>query len=122
MNTTKKLVVSLMFVAASAVQVAAWAHASLQSATPAKDAEITPAPKEVVMRFNEDLEPAFISAKVLNDAGTVVSTEKAVLDANDRKVMKIALPALAPGKYTVQYTAVGHDGHRRGGEYSFTVK
>jgi methionine-rich copper-binding protein CopC len=36
--------------------------------------------------------------------------------------MKLAVPTLAPGKYTVQYTAVGHDGHRRKGEYSFTVK
>jgi hypothetical protein len=36
--------------------------------------------------------------------------------------MKVAVPALAPGKYTVRFIAVGDDGHRRTGSYSFTVK
>jgi methionine-rich copper-binding protein CopC len=122
MKYAKKLVLSALFIAATAGQATAWAHATLQSATPPKDAEVTVAPKEVVMRFNEDLEPAFISAKVVDSAGAVVATEKATLDAKDATVMKLAVPALSPGKYTVQYTAVGHDGHRRKGEYSFTVK
>ncbi|GGI55663.1 copper homeostasis periplasmic binding protein CopC [Oxalicibacterium solurbis] len=122
MKSAKKFVLSALFIAATAGQATAWAHATLQSATPAKDAEVTVAPKEVVMHFNEDLEPAFISAKVVDSTGAVVSTEKAALDAKDATVMKLAVPALSPGKYTVQYNAVGHDGHRRKGEYSFTVK
>jgi methionine-rich copper-binding protein CopC len=122
LNTTKRIVLSTLFIAAAAGHAAAWAHATLQSATPGKDAEVTTAPKEVVMHFNEDLEAAFISAKVLDSTGNAVSTEKPALDAKDATVMKLSVPALAPGKYTVQYTAVGHDGHRRKGEYSFTVK
>tara|TARA_R110001599_G_scaffold159052_2_gene346313 strand:+ start:124331 stop:124519 length:189 start_codon:yes stop_codon:yes gene_type:complete len=54
--------------------------------------------------------------------GATVSTEKANLDPANATILKIPVPALAPGKYTVQYSAVGHDGHRRKGDYSFTVK
>jgi methionine-rich copper-binding protein CopC len=122
LNTTKRIVLSTILIAAATLHAAAWAHATLQSATPGKDAEVTASPKEVVMHFNEDLEAAFISAKVLDSTGNAVSSEKATLDAREAAVMKLTVPTLLPGKYTVQYTAVGHDGHRRKGEYSFTVK
>jgi methionine-rich copper-binding protein CopC len=119
---TKTLIISTAFIAAIAGQTSAWAHAALQSATPAKDAEVASSPKEVVMHFNEELEPAFISAKLVDSSGAAVPTKKASLDPKDATTMKLAVPTLAPGKYTVQYSAVGHDGHRRKGDYSFTVK
>jgi hypothetical protein len=99
----------------------AWAHATLQSATPAKDAAVA-APKEVRLKFNEKLEAAFSSAKVLDSSGKVIETGKATLDDADPSVMKVNVPSLSAGKYTVQYVVVGHDGHRRKGEYSFSVK
>lgn len=101
---------------------AAFAHATLQSPVPAKDAEVTNAPKEVILHFNEKLEAAFSNIKIIDSAGQTVTTEKAVLDSADPATMRVAMPMLAPGKYTVQFTAVGHDGHRRKGDYSFTVK
>jgi hypothetical protein len=100
----------------------AWAHATLQKSTPAKDAEVTTAPKEIILQFNEKLEAAFSKAKLIDSAGKEVSTEKANLDASNPSMMKLAVPTLAPGKYKVEYVVVGHDGHRRKGEYSFTVK
>lgn len=123
MKASQKYVLSALFaVTAAASHTSVWAHAALQSATPAKGAEITGAPKEVTLHFNEKLEAAFSTGKVVDSTGKDVSTEKAALDGADPTVMKIALPSLAPGKYTVQFTAVGHDGHRRKGDYSFTVK
>ncbi len=113
---------TVLFLTAGAFQTTVWAHAALESATPAKDAEIAVAPKEVVLHFNENLEAAFSSAKVVDSKGAAVSTEKASLDPANATILKIPVPALAPGKYTVQYSAVGHDGHRRKGDYSFTVK
>lgn len=122
MKTSRKYALSMLFAATVAVGTAtAWAHASLQSTTPVKDAEVS-APKEVALRFNEKLEAAFSTAKVVDSNGKTVTTEKATLDSADPSVMKVAVPALAPGKYTVQFVAVGHDGHRRKGDYSFTVK
>lgn len=100
---------------------AAWAHATLQSATPAQDAQVA-APREIILRFNEKLEAAFSNAKVVDGSGKAMTSAQSTLDAADPAVMRMAVPALAPGKYTVQFVAVGHDGHRRKGSYSFTVK
>lgn len=110
--------------AASAITGAnpAWAHAALKSATPARDETVSVAPREITLQFNEKLEAAFSSARLIDSAGKQVGTGKATLDAADPSVMKLAVPALAPGKYKVEYVSVGHDGHRRKGDYVFTVK
>ncbi|MET0963896.1 MAG: copper resistance protein CopC [Noviherbaspirillum sp.] len=123
MKSTRRHGLTLLFAAASMAGYApAWAHAALQAATPAKDAEVSPAPAEIVLRFNEKLEPAFSSAKLLDSAGRQLTIEKARLDASNPAVMKLPLPALTAGRYKVEYVVVGHDGHRRPGSYFFTVK
>lgn len=123
MKASRNHVLSMLFGAIAAIgHMPAWAHATLQSATPAKDAEVSPAPREVILHFNEKLEAVFSSIKVIDSAGKAVTAEKAAVDASDPSMLKVAVPALAPGKYTVQFVVVGHDGHRRKGDYSFTVK
>jgi hypothetical protein len=121
MKSSKTILSILLAAAATMGTASAWAHAVLQSAAPAKDAEVA-APKEVVLHFNEKLEAAFSSIKVVDSQGKAVSTDNAVVDEADPAAIKVAVPTLATGKYTVQFVAVGHDGHRRNGQYSFTVK
>jgi len=123
MKAYQQSVLSTLFaVAAMAGASSAWAHATLKSATPAKDAVVTSAPKEISLQFNEKLEAAFSNARLVDSTSKEVTTDKATLDAADPSVMKLAVPALAPGKYKVEYVVVGHDGHRRKGDYAFTVK
>ena len=123
MKASQKYVLSALFASTAMVgYTPAWAHATLKSAIPAKDAEVTTAPKEIALQFNEKLEAAFSNAKVVDSAGKEVTTDKATLDAADPSVMKLAVPALKAGTYKVEYVGVGHDGHRRKGDYSFTVK
>ena len=123
MKSAQKYVLSALFAAATMAGAnSAWAHAALKSATPAKVAEVTTAPKEITLQFNEKLEAAFSNAKLIDSTGKEVTADKATLDAADPSVMKLAVPALAPGKYKVEYVGVGHDGHRRKGDYSFIVK
>ena len=123
MKASQKYVLSALFASTAMVgYTSAWAHATLKSATPAKDAEITTAPKEIALQFNEKLEAAFSNAKLVDSAGKEVATDKATLDAADPSVMKLAVPALKAGTYKVEYVGVGHDGHRRKGDHSFTVK
>lgn len=123
MKPAQKYVLSALFAATAMVgHTSAWAHAGLQSAIPAKDAEVTTAPKEITLQFNEKLEAAFSNAKLVDSTGKEVTTGKATLDASNPSVMKLAVPALSAGKYKVEYVGVGHDGHRRKGDYSFTVK
>ena len=123
MNTAQKYVLSILFAATALVgATSAWAHAGLKSSIPEKDAEIAAAPKEITLQFNEKLESAFSTAKLVDSTGKQVNVEKPALDAANPSVMKLPVPALSPGKYKVEYVGVGHDGHRRKGNYSFTVK
>lgn len=110
---------ALLLVALCATPV--WAHATLQSAVPGKDA-VVPSPAEVTLRFNEKLEPAFSKMKIVDVQGKPVVAGSPGVDRADHTVMKASLPVLVPGRYVVQYVAVGVDGHRRAGDYGFTVK
>lgn len=123
MKSAQKYVLSALFAGmALAGNTSAWAHAGLQTSIPEKDAEIATAPKEIMLQFNEKLESAFSTAKLVDSTGKQVNVEKPTLDPSNPSVMKLPVPALSPGKYKVEYVGVGHDGHRRKGDYSFTVK
>jgi methionine-rich copper-binding protein CopC len=123
MKPAQKFVLSALFTVFTLLSYSsAWAHATLKSATPAKDAEVTTPTKEITLKFNENLEAAFSNAKLVDSTGKEVTAGKATLDAVDPSVMKLAVPALTAGMYKVEYVGVGHDGHRRKGDYSFTVK
>lgn len=100
----------------------AWAHASLERATPAKDAIVTTAPATVVLKFNEKVEEEFSMVKVFDATGHDVGAKKLKPEPADTAVLHAQLPPLKSGIYTVKWVAVGHDGHRRGGNYRFTVK
>ena len=121
MNIVK--VVWMCIVAAGAAsQTAAWAHAGLELAVPAKDAQLGSAPADITLKFNEKLESGFSGIKVLDAAGQEVGVKKAIVDSADAAVLHAPLPVLKPGVYTVKWVAVGADGHRRAGDYRFTVK
>jgi methionine-rich copper-binding protein CopC len=102
-------------------QVAA-AHASLKSSSPAAGATVEIAPKEISLTFNEKVEEAFSAVTVKDAAGKDVATAKAKVDAADGTSLHLDVPTLSPGTYSVQWVAVSHDGHRRTGEFKFTVK
>ena len=102
-------------------QVPTWAHATLLSSAPAANAKVVSAPS-VTLHFNEKPEASFSSIKVMDAAGTDETTGKAHLGKTDATVLTVDLKALKAGKYTVKWVAVGHDGHRRSGDYMFAVK
>jgi hypothetical protein len=105
-----------------ALPALAWAHATLVKSEPAKDAELAASPPAIVLAFNEPVEPAFSSIKLLDEQGKAVKIEKATVDPADKKRLRAAIPVLINGKYTVQYTTMGRDGHKRSGQYDFQVK
>lgn len=99
----------------------AFAHAVLKSTVPQADAKLAKAPAELALTFNERLEGAFSGIQLTDGAGTPVKTGKAEVDPANPARLKLGLPDLAPGTYTVNWSAVGSDGHRRKGTYRFTV-
>jgi methionine-rich copper-binding protein CopC len=100
----------------------ALAHAALKSSQPAANAVLEQAPRDIQLTFNEKVEPAFSSIVLQDAGGKDVAAGKAQVDAGNPLLMKLELPALASGAYSVRWVAVGPDGHRRTGQFGFTVK
>lgn len=99
----------------------AWAHAHPVHETPGPNSTVM-APKEVRIAYDDPLEPAFSHLTVLNAQGKQVNQAKSSVEGSAHKIMRVALPALAAGRYQVKWVAVADDGHRTHGNYTFTVK
>lgn len=100
----------------------ALAHAHPEQRTPAANATLQQAPKQVKILFTEDLEAAFSTLKVTNAQGQSVNQGHSHVDDNNPRVMVASLKSLQPGTYTVHWHAVARDGHTTHGEYSFQLK
>jgi methionine-rich copper-binding protein CopC len=95
------------------------AHAKLQSSSPAKDAQLTEAPKTLTLTFNEAAQVAVL--KLVGGGKEIpIAVDK---NAKASPSFTFPLPALAPGSYTVQWTAVAaDDGHVTKGSFAFSIK
>src|ERR1700719_2960683 len=95
------------------------AHAKLQSSSPAKDAHLTAAPTTLTLTFNEAAQLAVLK---LTGGGKEIPI---AVDKNAKASPSITfpLPALAPGSYTVQWSAVAaDDGHVTKGSFAFSIR
>jgi copper resistance protein C len=94
------------------------AHAKLESSSPAKDAHLTEAPKALTLTFNEAAQLAVLK---LTSGGKEIPI---TIDKNAKASPSFTfpLPVLAPGSYTVQWTAVAaDDGHVTKGSFAFSI-
>ena len=101
--------------------IAAFAHAHLVRATPAEGGTVKSAPNEVTLKFNEKLEPVFSSAVIRDSAGKQVDKADAHVDKVDRTVVRVSVPPLDPGVYTVEWRAMSSDSHKINGNFKFRV-
>jgi copper resistance protein C len=94
------------------------AHAKLQSSSPANDAHLTQAPKTLTLQFSEAAQLAVL--KLIRDGKEIAVP----LDKNTKagQTFTLTLPALSPGNYTVQWSAVAaDDGHVTRGSFVFSI-
>jgi copper resistance protein C len=94
------------------------AHAKLQSSTPSNNAKLTQAPKTLTLNFNEAARLAVL--KLVRDGQEIsVPLDK---DAKAGQTFTLTLPALSPGNYTVQWSALSaDDGHVTKGSFTFSI-
>jgi methionine-rich copper-binding protein CopC len=85
-------------------------------------ATVTTSQKDVIIDFDDGLEPAFSSVTVTDVHGNAVTSGKTVVDAPNGKRMSVALSPLSRGIFTVSWIAVAADGHRTQGRYTFSAK
>src|SRR5579871_2554841 len=89
----------------------AQAHAKLVSAEPAPNASVA-APKVIQLRFDEEIAGKFSRFKLTNAAGSAVAVTS-MATQNPKSLVAVPAVALAPGLYTVSWTAVAtDDGHK----------
>lgn len=97
------------------------AHPELQSAEPAAGQPSAP-PKEIRIRFNENILPQFSGIELKDQADKAIATGKATIDPADKKLMIVPLKdQLTPGEYKVEWHAVSNDTHKVKGSYWFGV-
>ncbi|HEY2011403.1 MAG TPA: copper homeostasis periplasmic binding protein CopC [Rhizomicrobium sp.] len=94
----------------------AFAHARLVGSDPAADAKVK-SPGQIKLRFSENLEPSFSSARLVDAGGKTVPVSKSV---GGQTITLLPLP-LKPGAYKVTWQSVGQDTHRLTGSFGFTV-
>ena len=116
------LLLTWLFLWVLAIHSPVQAHAALDASNPPKDAVLHESPSEIALRFNENLENDFSTIKVIGADGNAVAIQKAQVDTENTKMLKMKTGVLKPGKYHVEWVGVGHDGHRRKGDYFFTVE
>jgi hypothetical protein len=100
----------------------AQAHAHLVSSTPADGATVA-APKQLVLKFSEKLQPKFSTAHLMMPAMNNMQTPVKTAVAKDGATM-IVTPTqpLAAGAYALHWQAVAADTHKKEGTVSFTVR
>jgi copper resistance protein C len=122
MTTVKNIVAACVVVAATIAAPLAMAHAKLAASNPAPGAVLDAGPGEIVLTFNEKIEPAFSTVTLTHADGKAVDTDKARVDVANPAMLRVQARTLATGTYTVKWAVAGQDGHRRTGTFSFSVK
>jgi len=99
----------------------AWAHAFLDHAIPSVGNSVPTSPATISITFTQELEPAFSTVEVRDQAGNRVDAGDAQVDASDATILHATLKPLPPGIYKVAWRVVSVDTHPTEGTFTFRV-
>ena len=100
----------------------ALAHSGLQRAEPPVESTLKRPPKELKLYFSERLEPAYSRVRVEDGQGARVDRDDSRVDWSNPLLLRVTLPPLAPGKYTVIWRVLSVDSHITEGRFMFRVE
>ena len=100
----------------------ALAHSGLQRAEPPVESTLKRPPKELKLYFSERLEPAYSRARVEDGQGARVDRDDSRVDRSNPLLLRVTLPPLAPGTYTVIWRVLSVDSHITEGRFTFRVE
>jgi len=96
------------------------AHAVLERSAPAPGERLEAGPGEIRLEFNEPVDAAIGFLRVLGSKSGKVAEGAPAVEAGGR-TLRLALPELGEGLYTVTYRVLSADGHPVEGSYVFVV-
>ena len=99
---------------------AAQAHALLDHADP-RVGNTVKSPRIVSLWFTQNLEGSFSRIEVLDAGGARMNVGNALVDSNDRKLLRVPVRVLPPGTYTVKWHVLSVDTHTSDGVFTFHV-
>jgi copper resistance protein C len=121
MRLPRLLAVLAALVALAAPSVVA-AHAELVSSTPGPGDVLDAPPTEIVLVFDDELDPAASGFTVTDADGSEVGSGEVDLDVAERNELRGTVDAAEPGDYTVSWSVTGADGHAVEGMFDFEVR
>ncbi len=96
-------------------------HASLTSSDPIDGAELSVAPEEVTLTFNEELLNELVEVSILDASGDLVMATEAEQTPPPGTAVMVPWPADLPaGEYSVAFRVVSEDGHPVTGQVGFS--
>ena len=113
-------VICVTVIIALAVGIAA-AHGVLDRTDPRAGGSVRTVPSQVKLWFTGALEPAYSRVQVLDAAGRRMDLGDGGVDADNRALLRVSVPALAPGTYRVVWRVLSVDSHVTEGQFSFQV-
>lgn len=97
----------------------ALAHSARTGASPEDGASISAAPDRVTLTFNEDLQEAYATLKVVGPDGNFWQKGEPTIDGRD---VSVRIDGLGPaGEYKVNFRVTSADGHPVQGQTTFTL-
>jgi methionine-rich copper-binding protein CopC len=108
-----------MAIIAAGAPLPAQAHAFLDHALPKVGSTVQQAPDAVHIWFTQNLEPAFSTIEVRDEAGNRVDKGDPAVQSGDE--MAVALKPLPAGKYKVMWHVLSVDTHESTGTFTFTI-
>jgi methionine-rich copper-binding protein CopC len=107
-----------LLAAAALMPARAWAHALLDHATPRVGSTVHESPAAVTLTFTEPIEPDFSRVEIFDANDHRVET--ALTEHPKADQLRVPLPVLAPGEYTVHWAVTSIDTHQTEGRFAFT--
>jgi len=99
---------------------AVFAHAGLDSSTPAANSVLETAPTDIVLDFDETVEVSLAQIEVYDGSGDAVTVGTPRRGA-DETIITAPLPTLGEGLYGVVWRTSSVDGHAVSGSFAFQV-
>lgn len=106
-------------VAMLSLAIGAQAHTHLEMSMPAENAVLKASPAEIMLHFSEATR---LTALSIQKEGDKAQQSVAALPNESSAALTVPVPALAPGRYAVNWRAVGGDNHVMSGVLHFTVE